>query len=316
MEQTLKYLIVGAGGTGGGLGGFLARAGKDVTLIARGEHLARIRERGLSVTTVDETFSVDIPAYTAEEYEGRPDVVFVCVKGYSLSEAVPLLQRCADEHTAVIPLLNLYGTGRRLQEELLQTAVLDGCIYIASEIKAPGKILMSGRIFRVVFGLRRDASKPTVQRVIPVLEAAARDLSAAGILPVLSHQIETDALIKFSFVSPMAAICAAYDVFAAELQKPGSLRQLFVSLIGEMKALSRAMQVGLPDDIEAVNLKILDELSPTATASMHRDIRGGRQSEVDGLVYEVVRLGQRYQVDMPQYETVAKLLQERLGWQK
>ena len=62
----MKYVIIGAGGTGGAIGGFLARAGKDVTLIARGEHLEKIQQRGLYFETPDGEYMVHVPACTRQ----------------------------------------------------------------------------------------------------------------------------------------------------------------------------------------------------------------------------------------------------------
>ena len=308
----MKYVVIGAGGTGGGIGGFLAKAGKDVTLIARGQHLAAMREHGLCFEAVDETYAVPVKACTMDEYHENPDVIFVCVKGYSLADTVPFIKRVAHKDTVVIPILNIYGTGGRLQKELPELTVTDGCIYIAAEIKKPGTILMSGKIFRVVYGLRRGTAQETVDQVMPVLKQVEKDLEDAGILPILSQQIERDALQKFSFVSPMAAQGACYDIQAVACQSEGEMRDIFVALVKEVKALSEAMGIGLPENIVEINLKIMDDLAPGASASMHRDIKAGKQSEVDGLVYEVVRLGQQYSVAVPTYEMIAAQLHARL----
>jgi 2-dehydropantoate 2-reductase len=78
----MKYLVVGAGGTGGAIGAYMARAGKDVTLIARGKHLDAIKRNGIKVIRPADEFVVEgIKAYSMEEYSETPDVIFVCVKG-------------------------------------------------------------------------------------------------------------------------------------------------------------------------------------------------------------------------------------------
>lgn len=308
----MKYVVIGAGGTGGGIGGFLSKAGKDVTLIARGKHLECMKESGLQIETLNGNITVPVQACTMDEYQEVPDVIFVCVKGYSLDETIPFIQRIAGPGTVVIPVLNIYGTGRKLQEKLPNVTVTDGCIYIAAEIKAPGVILMSGKIFRVVFGFRKDTPEAVRMAAETVLKEVERDLLEVGIEPLFSEQIEKDALQKFSFVSPMAAMGACFDVQAAAIQKEGEMRNMFVSLVREIKILSDAMQVSLPDNITEINLKIMDDLVPTATASMHRDIRDGKPSEIDGLVYEVVRLGRKYHVQMPAYEAVAGKLQKMI----
>ncbi len=324
----MKYLVIGAGGTGGAIGGFLAKAGKDVTCIARGAHLQAILEKGLTFETVGAgTFTVQpVKACTMEQYgqrceacqEERPDVIFVCVKGYSLEDTIPFISRVAGADTVVIPVLNIYGTGGRLQEKLIRSAasdgddkttvpvVTDGCIYIACEIREPGVLWMNGTIFRVVYGLRRGTPEQVRVKVMPVLEQVKRDLCESGITAVLSEQIEKDALQKFSYVSPMAALGAYYHVQAFAIQARGQLRNTFCALIGEVKALSDAMGVSLPEDIEEINLRILDSLSPTATTSMQRDIDAGKQSELDGLVFEVVRMGKQYGVETPVYEMIAE----------
>lgn len=307
----MKYVVIGAGGTGGAIGGFLAKAGKEVTLIARGAHLAKMQEKGLHFETTDGEYTVPVQACTMEEYQGIPDVIFVCVKGYSLEDTLPFIERVASEKTVVIPILNIYGTGGRMQERLPGLTVTDGCIYIAAEIKEPGTILLSGKIFRVVYGLRKGTDEAVCAQVMPILQAVEQDLAEAGITSLLSKQIETDALQKFSFVSPMAAVGAGYDVECAAVQVPGQLQETFKALVREVKALSDAMGCSLPEDIVEINMGIMNGLAPTATASMHRDIRAGKQSELDGLVFEVVRMGERYGVDVSTYREIAAKFAEK-----
>lgn len=87
-----KYLIVGTGGVGGSIAGFLALAGKDVTCIARGKHLEAIREKGLHLRSdLKGNHFLPIQACTAEEYNEKANVIFVCVKGYSLDYTLFLL---------------------------------------------------------------------------------------------------------------------------------------------------------------------------------------------------------------------------------
>jgi 2-dehydropantoate 2-reductase len=301
----LEYAIIGAGGTGGSIGAFMARAGKDVTLIARGRHLEAMRQDGLRVKTVGEgEFAARPRCADMAGYQGRPDVIFVCVKSYSLEETLPFLRRVAHPGTVVIPLLNLFGTGARLQPELPECLVTDGCIYIAAEIQEPGVILRKGSLFRVVFGPREPADRR------PELEQVARDLQESGISGELSEDIRRDALLKFSFVSPMACCGAHYDAPAGAFQAPGEVRETFVSMVREVDQLAQAMGIRFEQDPVAVNLGILDTLSDGATTSMHRDIRQGRDSEIDGLLFEVVRLGRRHGVPTPVYARVA----ERFGF--
>lgn len=298
----MKYLIYGAGGIGGCLAAFLAQGGKDVSLIARGAHLEAIQKNGLVLETGHGTFAVPVRACEQEQVTDKPDVIFVCVKGYSLEGTLPTLKRLSDGHTIVIPLLNIYGTGARLQPELSPALVTDGCIYIAAEIKAPGTVHMSGDIFRVVFGPR------TPEEYRPELEEVARDLNDCGIEGILSQNIQRDALMKFSVVSPMAACGIYHDIQVGGMQAPGQPREDFKALVAEIGALAQAMGYPFPEDPVARNLAIQDALDPDASTSLKRDLDAGKPSEVDGLIFEVVRLGRKHHVPTPMYDRVAAKL--------
>ena len=128
----MNYVIVGAGGCGGSIAAYLARAGKDVTVIARGKHLEKTQKDGIKMETPHlGDFTVPVHAMAADDYEGIADVIFVCVKGYSVMDIVPFLQAHSDAHTVIIPILNIYGTGSKLQALLPEPTVLDGCIYLS-----------------------------------------------------------------------------------------------------------------------------------------------------------------------------------------
>ena len=298
----MKYLIYGAGGIGGCLAAFLAQGGKDVSLIARGAHLEAIQKNGLVLETGHGAFAVPVRACEQEQVTDKPDVIFVCVKGYSLEGTLPTLKRLSDGHTIVIPLLNIYGTGARLQPELSPALVTDGCIYIAAEIKAPGTVHMSGDIFRVVFGPR------TPEEYRPELEEVARDLNDCGVEGILSQNIQRDALMKFSVVSPMAACGIYHNIQVGGMQAPGQPREDFKALVAEVGALAQAMGFPFPEDPVARNLAIQDALDPDASTSLKRDLDAGKPSEVDGLIFEVVRLGRKYHVPTPMYDRVAAKL--------
>ena len=341
-KRRLRYMIIGAGGTGGAVGSHLAHAGYDVTFIARGRHLAAMKDNGLKVLKPAGDFVIDpVKACTSEEFlekvrsgaagdgskqagsgDIRPDVVFVCLKGYAVDGMIPFIEEAAGPDTVVIPILNIFGTGGRMQEKLPGITVTDGCIYVASEISEPGAILMKGNILRVVFGLRRDqktvtggtgaaASEGPEAKVMPVLEKVRDDLCDAGIEGILSDNIERDAMRKFSYVSPQGACGLYYDVAVGGMQKPGEARDCFAGLVQEISDLADAMGIGFGEDIVKINLEITEGLAPDMTTSLQRDVARGGASEIDGLIYEVPRLAARYGVSLPLYEKITAELKER-----
>ena len=315
----MKYAIIGAGGTGGILGFYMTKADRDVTLIARGRHLAAMQEKGLAVEKMWDgtTEIIPVKAMDMEHYDEQPDVVLVCVKGYSLEDTIPFIQRVAKPSTIVIPVLNIYGTGAKMQEQLPKLLVTDGCIYVSANIKEPGVLIQHGRILRVVYGVRNmSTQKVNIKRaheeMLDALKNIKKDFDDSGIDGVLSENIQRDALEKFSYVSPIGAAGLYYHATAADFQREGKQREAFKTMIREIAALAEAMGVPFERDMVEVNLKILSSLAPEATTSMQQDVMEGKDSEIDGLVYEVVRMGERYHVPVPMYAKVAEKLRENL----
>ncbi len=315
----MKYAIIGAGGTGGILGFYMTKADRDATLIARGRHLAVMQEKGLAVEKMWDgtTEIIPVKAMDMEHYDEQPDVVLVCVKGYSLEDTIPFIQRVAKPSTIVIPVLNIYGTGAKMQEQLPKLLVTDGCIYVSANIKEPGVLIQHGRILRVVYGVRNmSTQKVNIKRaheeMLDALKNIKKDFDDSGIDGVLSENIQRDALEKFSYVSPIGAAGLYYHATAADFPREGKQREAFKTMIREIAALAEAMGVPFERDMVEVNLKILSSLAPEATTSMQRDVMEGKDSEIDGLVYEVVRMGERYHVPVPMYAKVAEKLRENL----
>lgn len=318
----MKYIIIGAGGTGGILGFYMTKAGKDVTLIARNAHLEAMQKQGLSVEKMwtNETETIPVGAESMESYEAKgekADVILVCVKKYSLDSCIPFIQNISHKNTIVVPVLNVYGTGAYLQEKLPKVLVTDGCIYVSANIKQAGVLLQHGEILRVFFGVREkeDLKKLNGQsdgeyKAERLLKKIAQDFKDSGIDGILSDNIKRDALTKFSYVSPIGTAGLYLHAVAGDFQREGEARELFKTLIREIVTLANAMGITFEEDLVERNLKILSNLPEEVTTSMQRDVMEGKQSEIDGLVYEVVRMAKKYGVEVPAYERAAEKFRE------
>ena len=318
----MKYIIIGAGGTGGILGFYMTKAGKDVTLIARNAHLEAMKKQGLSVQKMwtNETETIPVGAESMESYEAKgekADVILVCVKKYSLDSCIPFIQNISHKNTIVVPVLNVYGTGAYLQEKLPKVLVTDGCIYVSANIKQAGVLLQHGEILRVFFGVREkeDLKKLNGQsdgeyKAERLLKKIAQDFKDSGIDGILSDNIKRDALTKFSYVSPIGTAGLYLHAVAGDFQREGEARELFKTLIREIVTLSKAMGITFEEDLVERNLKILSNLPEETTTSMQRDVMEGKQSEIDGLVYEVVRMAEKYGAEVPAYRRAAEKFRE------
>lgn len=299
----MKFAVLGAGGVGGIVGGYLALAGNDVTFIARGKHLAAIKEKGLLLRT---SHRGDLAVPTAkgcaiDEYDDTPDVIFVCFKYYSLPAAIEFAKRYAGDNTLVIPLLNVFGTGAVMQKELPGVTVLDGCVYIYGMVESPGIVAQPASILRVFYGFRPEMNR----RLELLAEKLEPVLNKAGIEGHFTEQIQREALQKFSYVSPLGAAGLYFDAVSGDFLKEGEPRSLFVGLIKEIEALGNGMGIQFEKSLVDVNLKLMDSFTKDLTTSMQRDVAHGGPSEFDGLVHRVPRLGKEYHVSTPLYDKIS-----------
>ncbi|MBP3425797.1 MAG: 2-dehydropantoate 2-reductase [Rikenellaceae bacterium] len=298
----LKYLIVGTGGVGGTLASCLALDGHNVDCIARGAHLEAIRTHGLSFHSHrmgEHLLRVD--AFTAEEYSRKADVIFVCVKGYSLDSVTEVVARASKPETLVIPILNVYGTGPRIARMVPSATVIDGLIYVASYVNAPGEITQSGGIMKLIFGARPEQGVST-----ELMSRVSEELTAAGIPNEVSTDINRDTFIKWAYISPTNCAGLYHNVTMGGLQFPGEAQDMFRALSCEAQAVGEAMGIEFGMNLADYNVEVARSINPESTASTQKDVAAGRQSEIQGMLFDMVDLGREVGVPTPTYDIVAK----------
>lgn len=296
----MKYLVIGAGGTGGPIAAHLNKGGADVAVIARGEHLEAIKQKGLTIKKSDGTvLNERIKVYTEDEYCEKADVIFVTVKSYSVDSVIELIRKASHKNTVVIPLLNVFTTGEYLSEKLPELYVVDGTMYIVASIKEPGVISMNADIFRVLFGERKG------QRAEKILDLVAEDMLSKGINTTHTSEIRREALLKFSFISPMAAAGVYHKCRAGDMHKVGKERETFVSLVSEVVILAKSMGVEFEESLVERSLRLLDARTPDMISSMQRDVEAGKKSEFDGLIHSVARISKEKNLGLKTYEMIS-----------
>ncbi|WP_244272708.1 ketopantoate reductase family protein [Natronincola peptidivorans] len=295
-------MILGTGGTGGCIGGYLAASGKDVTFIARGQHLKAMKENGLLIHSSlrGKIHLKKVKAFDSQETLEKYDVIFVCVKGYSLHEIVPLIAKTSHKKTVVIPILNTLNASEKLQKALPGINVLDGCIYVSAFISTPGEITQGIKIFRVVFGPKEDTDIDN-----NLLLQIQEDLLESGIEGILSNNMRRDIFKKFAFTSACAATGAYYDVKAGEMQKEGKYNNTFLALLKELQLIANALNIQLDCDLIEESLQILAGLASDTTSSLQKDMKLGGNNEKSELIFDIVRIAEKYGVDVPYYQKIA-----------
>jgi 2-dehydropantoate 2-reductase len=298
----MRIAVVGAGGVGGGFGAALAKAGADVTFIARGAHLAAMKSQGLKVqggrgdTHLVPTRATDNPAEI-----GKVDIVLFCVKLWDVESAGQQIKPLIGPDTAVIPLQNGIDAAERLIPILGSGAVMGGVAQISASIVAPGVIQQVGTFMRMVFG---ELDGRRSQRGEDFLALCLK----AGFDATLSEQILVELWMKFILLASNAGITALARQPIGVLRDDPDLRPIFLAAWREVIDVGRAKGVALPAD--ALD-KILDFTShaPSAMkASMALDLDRGNRLEVPWLSGKVAELGRQFGIPTPTHSMMYAML--------
>src|SRR4051795_304996 len=241
----MRIAVVGAGGVGGGFGAALAKAGADVTFIARGTHLAAMKSHGLKVqSSRGDTHLVPTQASDDPAELGPVDIVLFCVKLWDVESAGERIKPLLGAHTGVIPLQNGIDAPERLIPILGQNAVMGGVAQISASIVAPGVIQQVGTFMRMIFGELDGSASPRVEEFYTLCLKAGFDVTS-------SDQIVTELWMKFILLASNAGIMALARQPIGRLRDDPDVRPLLLAAWREVIEVGRARGVALPADARA-----------------------------------------------------------------
>jgi 2-dehydropantoate 2-reductase len=303
----VKIAILGAGAVGGYYGALLARSGQEVTFIARGAHLAAIRDRGLRVESVHGDFEVyPVQASDDPAQVGPADLVLVTVKSYNLEDAAEAGRSLVGPETAALPLLNGLDAADRLAAAWGGEHVLAGLTHISASVPAPGVIRQVSAARRITFGERDGAITPRAERIRSVL-------AASGAEAVLTPAIDVALWEKFLFIASISGVCClARQPMGVVLGMPET-RQLYIEALGEVEAVARARGVALPPDAVERTLGITEGFAPQTRPSLLAALEAGQRLELEAMSGTVVRYGREAGVPMPVHTVIYAALKPSLG---
>lgn len=302
----MKYLIVGAGGTGGCIGAYLTRAGKDVSFIARGAHLEAMQQQGLEIRGgCFGGFRLPVKAFSSEQYTETPDVIFLCVKAYSLASAAETIKAHASKETVIVPILNGLDIEEQLTALLPGYRIIKSFMYITAARTGPGLVENKGDFFRVI--LRHESAHIPKE----IAEEIVQDLKDAGIDASVSDDIDRDVYKKFMFISPLAATQCSFHANVGEIRENEEMLSFYLSLAEELGAIAEKQGVRLNWDAREQAMKEIEKRPASMLASAYLDVKNGRQAETDGLIMAPIRLGEQVGVETPTYRRAAACLQQQ-----
>ena len=297
----MRIAIMGSGGLGGYFGARLALGGADVVFIARGAHLAAMKEHGLSVEGPEPLHVPQVDAVQDPREAGPCDFVVFGVKLWDTEEALQLIRPIVGPRTTIISFQN--GV---LKDEYLRAAydpaqIMGGVGYVATTIDRPGVIRQTGPMQRLVFG-EFDGTRS--QRGEALLEACRR----GGINAELSSDIRRDIWQKYVFLVGLSGTTTTMRSTIGPIRANPQTRGFLLDVMREVVAVGRAHGVNLEADYAERRLKFADEVAYDMTSSMHHDLERGNRLEVRWLSGGVVSLGEQVGVPTPLNRAIDDIL--------
>ena len=288
---------------GGYFGGRLARAGHDVTFIARGEHLQAIRTTGLRVDSRDGDFVI-YPARATDDVSevGEPDLVVLGVKAWQVPEAARAIKPIVGSNTTVLPLQNGVEAVPQLVEELGAQNVVGGLCRIVSFVVEPGHIRHAGFTPSVIIG---ELDNQRTDRIVNIEQVFKR----AGLEITIAADIQVALWMKFLFITSFSGVGAMANAPAGVVRGDPKWRTQILKAMEEIYTLAHARGINLPPDSIDTVMRAVDALPEDATSSMQRDIAAGKPSELEAQNGAVVRMAHETGIAVPThtviYETLA-----------
>jgi 2-dehydropantoate 2-reductase len=298
----MRVAIMGSGAVGGYFGARLAAGGSEVTFIARGAHLAAMRERGLTVESP--LGDISLPQVSASDNPrtiGPVDLVIVAVKLWDTEQAARQIEPLVRAGASVVSFQNGVQKDEILGRVLGEPAVMGGVCYVGASIVRPGVNGHVGKMQRLVLGEyegRRSA------RAESKLESCRR----GGIDAELSADIKRAIWEKIVFLVAMSGATSSIRMTIGPIRENPRTRAFFLDLMREVVAVGRACGIALGEGFPDQRMTFCDGLPPEMTSSMHNDLERGNRLEVNWLSGSVVDIGKSVGVATPLNRAIRDIL--------
>jgi 2-dehydropantoate 2-reductase len=297
----VRFAIIGAGGLGCLFGGLLARAGVDVSLIARGANLEAIRAGGLDVRLLGgEQFHVDIPATNDPREVGPVDAIFFCVKTYDVESAARRALPLIGPETLILPVQNGVEAADQIGAIVGREHVVMGVGISAAMVERPGLVTQKALQNRVRFG--PDAATGG-RRSTKVRDA----LVAAGIEAASGPGVERDLWEKFLVTPAGLGFMALSRLSSGQVLASPEATSICLRLSEEAETVGRARGVDLPDRAAERTIDFLRTVAaanPDARGSMYFDLLAGKRLELEAINGAVIRMGRQHGIPTPHNQVV------------
>ena len=302
----MKIVIVGLGGVGGVVGGRLLAGLADspeheVIFLCRGETLAAIKEKGLTVFGRDGEIKM-CPSLATNSVDDvkSADLLIFTTKNYHLEAAARELAPITNKKTIVLPVLNGVSAVEALEKQLPGCDVLGGCIYVSAHVERPGVVRQAGAVQRIIFGKKGISEAENLTRYGSIDQV----LKKSGISVTLTEKIEVEMWSKLVFLSPFAGITTLFRRSISEVFAHEESFEAVKRMIDEIEAVARLKNIDLPENIAEITIEKARSFAPFTKTSMQIDQENDRQTELDSLIGYVCREGKAHGIFLPTYGKV------------
>lgn len=301
----MRITVFGTGGVGGYFGGRLARAGADVTFIARGEHLRAIKANGLKVDSTNGDFVIYPASATDDVNEvGETDLVILGVKAWQVPDAARAIKPIVGSNTTVLPLQNGVEAAPQLVDELGRDNVVGGLCRIVSFVVEPGHIRHAGFTPSIIIG---ELDNQRTDRIVNIEQVFKR----AGLEITIAADIQVALWMKFLFIASFSGVGAMANAPAGVVRSDPNWRTQILKAMDEIYTLAHARGINLPPDSIDTVMRAVDALPEDATSSMQRDIAAGKPSELEAQNGAVVRMARETGIEVPMHTLIYETLLSR-----
>jgi 2-dehydropantoate 2-reductase len=289
----MRIAIMGSGGTGGYFGGLLARAGEEVTFIARGAHLEALRMRGLTVKSrLAGEFTLPVRATDTPNEVGPVDLILFCVKTYDTDTAAQSIDPLIGADTMVLSLQNGVENAERIARITGHNSGLSAVGYVVSATETPGVIAQTAGPGKIILGELAGGTSARVERLHSVLQRAE---IAAEVHPDVRIAIWQ----KFLFICAFSGVTALTRVPIGAILADPVTHDLFRGTLEEAEAVARASGIELLEDCVEQAMATAAAVEPWGRGSMYHDLAHGLRLELEALNGEVVRRGDQHDIQTP-----------------
>lgn len=288
----MRIAVLGVGGLGGYIGAKLARAGEDVTFIARGEQLEAIVERGLEVRSVHGDFHVAARATDDTASVGTVDLLLFTVKTYDTESAAADARPLVSPDTVILSLQNGVGNAERIREIVGRGQPLGGLAYIEAAVERSGVIAQFSQVQRVLVGELGGAPSERAQRIVDTL----RD---AGLEAELSWRIVVDLWTKWTFICAFSGLTGLCREPIGLIRETPETWELYLATMREVESVGRAKRVAFDPDLISRLVTQTRAFAASGKSSLLRDLEAGRPLEIEALNGTVAAFGRAVGVPTP-----------------